>query len=193
MKLHILTIILLLIASFGFSQEKTLPKGWDQIILEGKKAYMNLITGEVSSIFPTKPALKPVRVSEYDPTIIHVVQKGETLSSIARKHNITLDKIYQLNHHFDYDTVEVGKEIVVGYKKDNTIQNDEIVTTSTKPVIEKKYISTIKRVSKAIHKVQKGETLYSISKMHGLTVDELKRINYLKDNTIFLGQKLYVE
>lgn len=44
----------------------------------------------------------------------------------------------------------------------------------------------------AIHTVKKGETLYSISRMYNLTVDELKKNNGLRDNTISIGQQLNV-
>lgn len=40
------------------------------------------------------------------------------------------------------------------------------------------------------HIVVKGDTLYSISKKYGLTVDELKNLNGLKSNEISIGQKL---
>ncbi len=40
--------------------------------------------------------------------------------------------------------------------------------------------------------VTSGDTLYSISKRFGLTVDELKNLNSLTDNNIRLGQKLVV-
>lgn len=43
-----------------------------------------------------------------------------------------------------------------------------------------------------LHTVKKGETLYSISKMYSLTVDELKKNNGLRDNTISVGQQLNV-
>lgn len=43
-----------------------------------------------------------------------------------------------------------------------------------------------------IHTVKKGETLYSISRMYNLTVDELKKNNGLRDNTISIGQQLKV-
>jgi len=46
-------------------------------------------------------------------------------------------------------------------------------------------------VSKAInHIVKKGDTLYSISKIYGLTVEELKNINELDSNEISIGQIL---
>ena len=40
------------------------------------------------------------------------------------------------------------------------------------------------------HIVLKGDTLYSISKKYGLTIDELKRFNGLNSNDISVGQKL---
>ncbi|TRZ43093.1 glucosaminidase domain-containing protein [Robertkochia solimangrovi] len=41
------------------------------------------------------------------------------------------------------------------------------------------------------HIVQKGDTLYSLSKRYNVSVDEIKRINKLKDNNIAIGQELY--
>jgi murein DD-endopeptidase MepM/ murein hydrolase activator NlpD len=38
--------------------------------------------------------------------------------------------------------------------------------------------------------VKKGDTLYSLSKKYNLTVQELKNFNGLKNNTIYIGQKL---
>ena len=43
------------------------------------------------------------------------------------------------------------------------------------------------------HTVQKGDTLYSISKKYNTTVDELKKINRLNDNTISIGQELIIK
>ena len=40
--------------------------------------------------------------------------------------------------------------------------------------------------------VDKGDTLYSIAKRHDLSVEQLKRINKLKSNTISIGQELLV-
>lgn len=40
--------------------------------------------------------------------------------------------------------------------------------------------------------IKKGDTLYKIAKEHKVTVEELKKINKLKDNTIYTGKKLKV-
>jgi hypothetical protein len=47
-------------------------------------------------------------------------------------------------------------------------------------------------VSDKMYTVQQGDTLYSLSKRFGLTVDELKTLNNLIDNNIKIGQRLVV-
>lgn len=42
------------------------------------------------------------------------------------------------------------------------------------------------------YQVKQGDTLYSISKRFGISVDKLKEINGLKDNTISIGQHLLI-
>ncbi|MEN6445112.1 MAG: LysM peptidoglycan-binding domain-containing protein [Candidatus Cloacimonas sp.] len=44
-----------------------------------------------------------------------------------------------------------------------------------------------------IHTVKKGDTLYSLSKRYGTTVDELKRLNKLSNNDLAIGQKLIIK
>lgn len=52
---------------------------------------------------------------------------------------------------------------------------------------------TVSRGKKQYHKVILGETLYSISKKYGLSVDEIRMLNNLKQNQpIQPGQKLMV-
>jgi flagellum-specific peptidoglycan hydrolase FlgJ len=43
------------------------------------------------------------------------------------------------------------------------------------------------------YEVSKGDTLYSISKRFGTTVDELRRLNNMSDNAISIGQSLKIK
>lgn len=45
----------------------------------------------------------------------------------------------------------------------------------------------------AVHVVKKGDTLYSISRRYSVSVNDLKRWNYMNSDTISVGQKLTVE
>jgi LysM repeat protein len=160
-----------------YAQEEKIPEGWDKILLEGKIAYMNLVTGDVSTTLPKHPARKPVKVKEFDPTIVHKVEKGETLSTIARKYRMPLADLYRLNSMTDFDKIEIGDEIVIGYKGKN---GSRIVN-----------VDNVKNTG--FHIVKSGETLFRISRNYGISVTKLKTINNLKSNNIFVGQKLRVE
>ena len=46
--------------------------------------------------------------------------------------------------------------------------------------------------SSQIHAVEKGDTLYSISRQHKISIDKLIEINQIKDQTIYIGQKLKI-
>ncbi len=43
------------------------------------------------------------------------------------------------------------------------------------------------------HIVKQGDTLYSISRKYSVSVDDLKRLNYMYDNNISVGQELVVK
>ena len=45
----------------------------------------------------------------------------------------------------------------------------------------------------AVHVVKEGDTLYSISRRYSVSIDDLKRWNYMYGDTISVGQKLTVE
>ena len=46
--------------------------------------------------------------------------------------------------------------------------------------------------SSQIYAVEKGDTLYSISRQHKISIDKLIEINQIKDQTIYIGQKLKI-
>jgi flagellum-specific peptidoglycan hydrolase FlgJ len=75
---------------------------------------------------------------------------------------------------YQYDNQVLGKAYVV-----DTNQNVQPIKTET--------------VDLALYEVQKGDTLYSISKKFNLLVEDLKQKNDLIENTLSIGQKLKVK
>lgn len=63
-------------------------------------------------------------------------------------------------------------------------------TSTTRPATAT--TSTTNSTAAKVHLVQKGESMFSISKLYGLTVLELQTINGMNDNAIKIGQKLRV-
>lgn len=98
-----------------------------------------------------------------DNYMIYTVQKGDSLYSIAKKFNTTVNEIETLNN-LDSINLSIGQEL----KIPNTYGN----TT--------KYI------------VQKGESLYSIAKKFNTTVDNIKLKNNLTSNLLSIGQELII-
>ncbi|OEK09023.1 N-acetylmuramidase [Flavivirga aquatica] len=69
------------------------------------------------------------------------------------------------------------------YKLDGTKKGNRI-----KPKVKE---AVVKEVSKGeVHVVTKGDTLYSISKMYNMRVEDLQKINDIKGTDIKIGQKL---
>ncbi|WP_233900337.1 LysM peptidoglycan-binding domain-containing protein [Tenacibaculum piscium] len=203
-------------------QDKKLPEGWDTVLLDNKTAYMNLITGRISRTFPTESAVKPTPKKEFDPTILHKVKKGETLSTIARKYNLKLAKLYQLNSVANFDALKIGQEIVVGYAK-NSSEKKAFLNTPTTQSVQKskekteevtenitkiinlsefkldkkpkqaKQLKQVKENTSTYHVVATGETLYRIATQYKISVKKLKELNDIKNNTIAIGQKLKIK
>ncbi len=172
---------MMLFSLITFSQD--IPEGWDTVILNGKTAYMNLVTGAVVTEKPKKPAEKPTIKIELDPSIYHKVEKGDTLKKIADKYGITLDELYSFNASIEANSLQVGQEVKVGYDKSKEGKFKV-------KVVEDLYTNPS---NNSQHYVKKGETLFSISREHGITVDKLKKLNGLTDNLIKVGQKLKLQ
>jgi len=69
-------------------------------------------------------------------------------------------------------------------------------TPVAKPPVTKRPAAdaSTKKTDVQYHLVSKGETLYSISRAYGLTLDELRRLNKLDDKvSIYPGQKLKIK
>lgn len=157
--------------SLNIVAQEQLPKGWEKVYLDDKEAYMNLTTGNIVFTKPKGAAIRVAKKVYQQSTItttIHNVEEGETLYAIARKYNIPVSTIYKLNEGINYNTLKVGQEIVI-INSENSNDNNNL------------YI------------VEKGETLYSISKKYNLTVAELKKINNLTSNQISIGQRIKVQ
>ena len=97
----------------------------------------------------------------------YIVKKGDSLWSIANKYGLTVDKLKDINN-LSSNMLSVGQKLLI---------NDG---TDVDNVNENYYI------------VKSGDTLYSIAKKYGLTVDELKKMNNLSSNILSINQKLLV-
>jgi membrane-bound lytic murein transglycosylase D len=104
----------------------------------------------------------------------YVVQKGDNLSAIAKKFNVTVAEIQEWNKLIN-NNLQLGASLQV---VKNPI-NKEAISES----VERKDIA---------YSVQKGDNLGGIAKKFGATIEELKQWNNLKTNAIAIGNSLIV-
>lgn len=100
----------------------------------------------------------------------HVVLKGETLYSIAQLYNIGVDSLRAWND-IPQDVIRPGMELKL------------FAPGAQKAGADEKSIPLT-------YMVQPGETLYSISRQFGVSVDRLTQLNKLKSTVLKAGQTL---
>lgn len=107
---------------------------------------------------------------------VHVVQRGETVFSIARQHNSTIEAIATLNGLTNPNSIAIGQRLIVPV----TAQSIQTITL-------------VPQTAESIHIVQPNETLFRIALRYGSTVAQLSELNSLADPTlIFAGQRLLI-
>jgi flagellum-specific peptidoglycan hydrolase FlgJ len=95
-----------------------------------------------------------------------------------------------------YATDPKYPEKLISYiERYNLHQYDAQVLGTTYVPIESQTSKTVVlgNVEAGLYEVQKGDTMYSISKKFNLTVEELKERNNLSDNALAIGQKIKVK
>jgi flagellum-specific peptidoglycan hydrolase FlgJ/uncharacterized protein YlxP (DUF503 family) len=111
----------------------------------------------------------------------YVVEKGDTMYSVSKKYNLTIKELQDLNG-LTSTSLSVGQTLNTNNNLTNTVAQASNSKSPTKTVISKK-----------LHIVEKGETLYSISKKYNVTVSELQELNALSDTGISIGQELQIK
>jgi membrane-bound lytic murein transglycosylase D len=107
-------------------------------------------------------------------TSSYVVQKGDNLSTIAKKFNITVADIQEWNK-LTNTNVQLGASLQVA--KTPIVKEEVAVAPERKDI---QYV------------VQKGDNLGNIAKKFGASLDDLKQWNNLASNSIALGSTLIV-
>jgi LysM repeat protein len=132
--------------------------------------------GETLKIPRTKESTKRVDVQKRE-AVIHNTEAGETLYSIARKYNVPTGAIMNANPGVTPETLAIGQKLVIPQPETSR----EAIKVSDEPT--GKFLE---------HIVSRGETLYSISRHYGVTIDTLKKYNSGMEFNLYIGQKIKI-
>lgn len=104
---------------------------------------------------------------------IYIVKSGDSLYSISKKFNTTVDELKKINN-LSSNLLSINQKLIIPKNSiDNNSNNNNIVTENT-------------------YTVKSGDSLYRIAINFNTSVDELKRLNNLSSNNLSIGQKLII-
>ena len=120
--------------------------------------------------------------------IVYTVKKGETLYSLLKRFNTTEKEFYDANPKLNRsESIRAGDEIYFPTKEDTEESNPQVVkkpANTQPPRDDAKYI---------YHTVEKGETLYKITKQYEISLDELTAENpSLADRPLSIGETIRI-
>ena len=180
-----------------------------------KDNYKNLAEAVIKAVLE----YKNIPYKEPDKTITdtYIVVKGDTLYSIAKNLDTTVEELKKLNS-INNNMLTIGQMLKVPVKIVDVGDTDiyQVKEGDTLYSIANKYNISVNEL-KAINKldsdilsigqilnvpsglslvntyiVTKGDTLYSVAKKFDTTIDEIKKLNNLDNNMLSVGQKLLI-
>ncbi|MBA2322012.1 MAG: LysM peptidoglycan-binding domain-containing protein [Deltaproteobacteria bacterium] len=120
----------------------------------------------------------------------HTVRRGETLSVIAGKYNVSLGDLSQANGLRNVNRIYVGMSLVIPGRGE--IAAEATPTERKAPVAAAATRSSTPKTAAKYHTVARGDTLSEIASKYGVSVTQLKSWNKVSGSTIVPGQKLAV-
>ena len=136
----------------------------------------NLSIGQVLRIPETYTKEEDLVLPNY---INYIVKKGDTLYSIAKNYNVSIDTIKKDNA-LTSDSLSLNQNLKI-----------RVPSTQIEECIGIDYIPEENKPS-ITYTVKKVDSLYSIAKKYNTSVDSIKKKNNLTTNTLKIGQKLKI-
>jgi len=111
----------------------------------------------------------------------YTVASGDSVWSIANKHGISMDQFRSWNN-IKNDFVYPGQKVVVSGGSSTNTSSTTTVSTA----------STASQSSGGTYTVAAGDSVWSIANKHGISMDQFRSLNNIKNDYVYPGQKVVV-
>jgi membrane-bound lytic murein transglycosylase D len=134
---------------------------------------------DVSSSTPAR-ATAPSVVNRSATT--HVVEPGQTYYSISKLYGLSVDELLSINSLTADNKLEVGQKLAVK------------PTSGGRTVAPSSTVKSSSATESAVtyHTVEKGETMFRISQIYGVSIEQIQSWNNLSDSGVKVGQKIKI-
>ena len=150
-----------------------------EIIKLNNLANTNLTIGQIIRIPETYTKEDAMILPNY---INYIVKKGDSLYKIASQNNISIETLMKDNA-LTNDNLTIGQILKIRVPKSEDIVIEECIGPDYVPP---------SLMPSTVYIVKKGDSLYSIAKKFGITVDKIVSFNNLKNNNLTIGQQLKI-
>ncbi|MBF9238582.1 LysM peptidoglycan-binding domain-containing protein [Hymenobacter sp. BT683] len=126
----------------------------------------------------------------------YTVRKGDNLTKLARDHKVSVAQVTEWNG-LDSETLVAGQRLVFHAPAESDgvpeVAARKKPNATTKTAAAPRATELAKELaSPKVHLVQRGDTLFNISRRFGVSVKILREVNHLTSDEVKLGQKLLV-
>lgn len=144
-----------------------------------------------------RAALMQTAPEEMAPLNHHTVKKGETLASIARKLKVSRSDLAEANYLKTSARLQIGQQLIIPRPPtlllatrtpESDAKPDAVLASNVVPAREPEAAEP----TRLVHRVKRGETLFSIAKLYRTTVASLQQWNRIRGTVIQVGQRLTI-
>ena len=135
------------------------------------------------------------QTSNQNDFIEHTVLKKQTLFAISQTYKVDISDIQEANPQVS-NGLQEGMILNIPKNKKNSSKTKETVTKNEQKVVENSNKNTKKASEESLefieHRVKLKETLYSISKLYNISVDDILKYNPEAQESLRWGSKLKI-
>jgi len=144
-----------------------------------------------STIYVGQRLLVPAPGATPEPVnmVMHIVQPGESLDSIAQLYGLSVDDLKAKNHITDDKSFYVGQLLDVSADVVATPEATPEATESAPVTTDSPSVPD----ALVVHTVARGETMFLIARQYGVTVNAIVQANHIASaDVIYAGQDLVI-
>ncbi len=141
--------------------------------------------------------LKAANPNELNALQWHVVRRGETLSTIARKLRVNRNDLAAANYLRTKSKVIAGQKLLIPRMPSAAVLARGGAGASTQSAAADADLAPLEddadEVTRIVHRVRAGETLSSIARKYNTTIQNLRSVNNLRSSTLRVGARLVIQ
>jgi membrane-bound lytic murein transglycosylase D len=163
---------------------------------------LNVPEGTATQILAALTTAEPEELVSFNR---YSVKKGETIATIAKKLKVSRTDLAEANYLSTKARLAAGQQLIIPRAPTTILAArtetpapvaesrsvDAVVASDVRPPAVQS-ASAASGVTRVMHRVKRGETLFSIAKLYQTTVTALKQWNRISGSAIKIGQRLTI-